>query len=97
MVHKLDYTEWFINPNVVRNEIYSMVNDTNVVIVAGDIMAAFDIPVAKGAHPDCSSHAFNQQEFWKDVKALDTPIDLKLSFKKQQLKMEYERTITIII
>nr|GMD07836.1 uncharacterized protein LOC109167327 [Ipomoea batatas] len=45
-----------------------MVNDTNVVIVAGDIMAAFDIPVAKGAHPDCSSHAFNQQEFWKDVK-----------------------------
>ncbi|XP_031116284.1 uncharacterized protein LOC116019999 [Ipomoea triloba] len=96
-VHRMDFTEWFVNAKIVGDEIQSRVGNTDIIIGAGDIRAAFDFVVPEGAHSDLSRYAFEQQKLWEEIKADFAPANLKLSFKKRLLKTEYERAVDVII
>nr|GMC73885.1 uncharacterized protein LOC109167327 [Ipomoea batatas] len=48
---------------VVSDEIQSRVGGVEIVIVMGDIRAAFDFVIPKGARPDLSQYIYNQQRF----------------------------------
>ncbi|XP_019171897.1 PREDICTED: uncharacterized protein LOC109167327 [Ipomoea nil] len=96
-VHKIDSTEWFMNARIVGEEIHSKVQDMETVTAMGDIRAAFDFAIPKGAHPDLSQYTYNQQKFWEEIKSEKAPANLKLSFKKKILIPEYERAMDILI
>nr|GMD19196.1 peptidyl-tRNA hydrolase 2, mitochondrial-like [Ipomoea batatas] len=61
MVYLLNATELFANARLERDEIHWRVNETDAVIVHGDIRALFDFPVCEGERPDCPGHAYNQE------------------------------------
>nr|GLL21750.1 uncharacterized protein LOC109167327 [Ipomoea trifida] len=96
--HPLDETDFFANTRLKdkKGEIHSIVSGTEIVIVHGDIRALFDFLVWEGEHPDCSGHAYNQEDLWKEVKGYEAPEELKISFEKKTLKLEFERMVEIL-
>nr|GMD83484.1 hypothetical protein Iba_chr14aCG5550 [Ipomoea batatas] len=38
----------------------------------------FDFPVKEGALPNCSGHAFNQEDLWKEVNGGQASVELKM-------------------
>nr|GMD12667.1 peptidyl-tRNA hydrolase 2, mitochondrial-like [Ipomoea batatas] len=61
MVYLLNATELFANARLEKDEIHWRVNETDAVIVHGDIRALFDFPVCEGERLDCPGHAYNQE------------------------------------
>lgn len=85
-----------MNARLKGDEIISKVDGTYVIIVHGDISVLFDFPVKEGALPNCSGHAFNQEDLWKEVNGGQASVELKLTLKKMVLQPENERAIDIL-
>lgn len=96
-VHALDFTEWFMNANMVRDQIRFSVQSTNVVVTMGDIRAAYELVALEDALPDLSQYAYNQQAFWEKVKLDDAPTNVEFTFKKNLLKEKFAKVMDLTI